>query len=90
MTTTDLQIRRESWARIRAITSDPFKSDARKLSECLNESNVYAALTGDDSLTPPPIVQARVRLLDSVDFDRIQKGKAYAEKEAKRGQSSLL
>lgn len=87
----DRKIRTDSWKRIREILEDKSLAPAEKLALCLNVSNLYAALTGDDSLFPPRVRDEHAKMLEWVkkNVEKIEKRKAALERDAKTGQAML-
>ena len=58
----DVEIKRYTRNRIRHVMESNIPDNV-KLMACNNLSNVYVALTGDDSLTPPAIIAEHEKMI---------------------------
>lgn len=59
------EARRSAWNAIDAICKSD-KPEAEKLARCLNEANLYAAVSGDDSLVPEALRAEREKMIGSI------------------------
>ena len=59
------EIRRGTWVEIRKVLASSV-TDTEKVAACLNLSNVYTAITGDDRLTPRILKKARKEMIDEI------------------------
>lgn len=65
LTAQQVEIRHNIFGHIKRICSSNLP-DSVKLGRCINSSNIYTALTGDDSLTPPALKVERQSQIDSL------------------------
>ena len=57
----------EVWNHVQDILKTEGVSEREKLRLCLNAADVHCAMTGDDSLIPPQIREARANTVDGID-----------------------
>lgn len=101
LSTAELSLRRETWNQIREVLAKhgfdtkvklEASTDAEAVHnawlEVYNIACCYAAMTGDDSLTPEPIRKEREQMIASL--DRVFRSAKAAEKEKQRGQKDLF